>query len=204
MFDFGSCARLAEQAGVSHYKLQFHCPVWWFYDVWAFFPPVENRNEPGRSTRSSQSNRCHDCCGCEAAFQHRHAQIIRDSEEIMEIIKPFFTGLSLFCWLLSSLLVFSTCNSVPLDFHSICQKQDCTEAPKQATALKKNLSFTREKSGCGKGDPPADGQMGKGGVEGAGAEEDAYTVHWLYWWCRAELSRSVVATERDGLDTLVN
>lgn len=35
MFDFGSCARLAEQAGVSHYKLQFHCPVWWFHDVWA-------------------------------------------------------------------------------------------------------------------------------------------------------------------------
>lgn len=37
MFDFSCCARLAEQAGVSHYKLQFHCPVWGFYDVWAFF-----------------------------------------------------------------------------------------------------------------------------------------------------------------------
>lgn len=76
------------------------------------------------------------------------------------------------------MLVFSTCNSVLLDFHSVCQKQYCTEAPKHATALKRNLSFTREKPGCGEGPiyPSADAQMGKGGVEEAGAEEDAYTL----------------------------
>lgn len=46
MFDFGSCARLAEQAWVSHYKLQFHCPVWWFHDVWAFFLQLKTGVNP--------------------------------------------------------------------------------------------------------------------------------------------------------------
>lgn len=95
----------------------------------------------------------------------------------MEIITFFY-------WTFSVLLVgfqlvsifYLQFGSTSLDFHSICQKLDCTEAPKQAIALKKNLSFTREKPGCGKGDPPADGQMGKGEVEGTRAEEDAYTL----------------------------
>lgn len=88
------------------------------------FPPVENRSEPGRSTRSSQSNRCHNCCGCksEAAFQHRHTQIIKDLEERMERIE-------LFCWTFSVLLVgFQRVSFFYLQFSSTRFSQHLSEA----------------------------------------------------------------------------